>query len=117
MAHFQALRDRLTKNLEKIPGVCINSSQYSAPYIVNFSVPGVRSEVMIHYLEGQGISVSSGSACSKGARSHVLAAMGLAPRRIDSAIRVSFCRDNTPEEIDEFCRWLQKGSQELAHVR
>ena len=117
MAHFQALRDRLTKNLEKIPGVCINSSQYSAPYIVNFSVPGIRSEVMIHYLEGQGISVSSGSACSKGARSHVLAAMGLAPRRIDSAIRVSFCRDNTPEEIDEFCRWLQKGSQELAHVR
>lgn len=117
MAHFHALRSRLLENLEKISGVCINSPPDAAPYIVNFSVPGVRSEVMIHYLERQGISVSSGSACSRGAKSHVLTAMGLPPRRIDSAIRVSFCRDNTLDEIDEFCRWLQKGSEELAHVR
>ena len=117
MALFHALRDRLLENLEKISGVCINSPPNGAPYIVNFSVPGVRSEVMIHYLERQGISVSSGSACSRGAKSHVLTAMGLPPRLIDSAIRVSFCRDNTLDEIDEFCRWLQKGSEELAHVR
>lgn len=117
MAHFRLLRERLLENLEKISGVCINSPSNGAPYIVNLSVPGIRSEVMIHYLERQGISVSSGSACSKGAKSHVLTAMGLAPKRIDSAIRVSFCRDNTAEEIDEFCRWLEQGSKSLARTK
>lgn len=117
MAHYHALRDRLLSGLEKIPGACINSGRYSAPYIVNFSLPGIRSEVMIHYLEQQGISVSSGSACSKGAKSHVLTAMGLDPRRVDSAIRVSFCRDNTVEEVDTLCHWLAQGCGQLAKVR
>ena len=43
--------------------------------------------------------------------------MGLPPRRIDSAIRVSFCRDNTTREVAELCRWLEQGSRELARVR
>ena len=117
MVHYKALWGQLLENLKKIPGVCINSPEEGAPYIVNFSLPGIRSEVMIHYLERQGISVSSGSACSRGARSHVLTAMGLPIPQIDSAIRVSFCRDNTLDEVDEFCHWLQKGVQSLARVR
>ncbi len=117
MERFRSLEKRLLENLEKIPGVCINSPGEHAPYIVNFSLPGIRSEVMIHYLERQGVSVSSGSACSKGAKSHVLTAMGLPPARVDSAIRVSFCRDNTLDEVDEFCRLLKKGTEELARVR
>ena len=117
MALFRTLRERLFDGLKKIPGACINSPGDGAPYIGNFSLPGIRSEVMIHYLERQGISVSSGSACAKGARSHVLTAMGLPVSRVDSAIRASFCRDNTPDEVDEFCRWLQRGTQELARVR
>ena len=117
MAHFRELRQALLENLEKISGVCINSTLDGAPYIVNLSIPGIRAEVMIHYLERQGISVSSGSACSKGAKSHVLTAMGLPPRRIDSAIRVSFCRDNTIEEVVELCRWLERGSKDLARAK
>lgn len=117
MAHFQSLRQNLLENLQKISGVCINSAPNAAPYIVNLSVPGVRSEVMIHYLERQGISVSGGSACSKGSKSHVLTAMGLDPKRIDSAIRVSFCRDNTADEIAQFCRWLEQGGKDLARTK
>ena len=117
MVHYKALRGQLLENLKKIPGVCINSPEEGAPYIVNFSLPGIRSEVMIHYLEDKGISVSSGSACSKGAKSHVLTAMGLDPRRVDSAIRVSFCRDNTAEEVDTLCHWLAQGCGQLAKVR
>lgn len=117
MAHFRELREHLLRSLEKIPGVCINSPADAAPYIVNLSVPGIRSEVMIHYLEARDISVSSGSACSKGAKSHVLTAMGLDAKRIDSAIRVSFCRDNTAEEVAGFCRWLEQGTKDLARVR
>ena len=97
--------------------MCINSPLDGAPYITNLSVPGVRSEVMIHYLEQLGIYVSSGSACSKGARSHVLTAMALPLERVDSAVRVSLCRDNTPEDIEYFCVCLAKGAREIARVR
>ena len=105
-AHFTALRQRMITNLSQSPAVCINSPADAAPYIVNCSVQGIRSEVMIHYLEQFGIYVSSGSACAQGERSHVLTAMGLSRDRIDSAVRVSMTDTTTPEEIDEFCRRL-----------
>ena len=114
MARFRQLRERLTEKLREMPGVCINSPPDGAPYIVNLSLPGIPSEVMIHYLERREIYVSGGSACAKGARSHVLTAMGLPVDRVDGALRVSFCRENTPEEVDEFCRWLALGLEELA---
>ena len=114
MARFRQLRERLTEKLREMPGVCINSPPDGAPYIVNLSLPGIPSEVMIHYLERREIYGSGGSACAKGARSHVLTAMGLSVDRVDGALRVSFCRENTPEEVDEFCRWLALGLEELA---
>ena len=114
MARFRALREHLLKNLENLSGVCINSPPEGEPYIVNLSLPGIPSEVMIHYLERREIYVSGGSACAKGARSHVLMAMGLTGDRVDGALRVSFCRENTPEEVDEFCRQLSRGLEELA---
>ena len=116
-ALFQALGARLRENLSTLEGVCINSPLSGAPYIVNLSVPGIRSEVFIHYLEQSGIYVSSGSACAKGAKSHVLTAMGLPASRIDSALRVSFCRFNTLEEVDRFCEALDRGMREIARVR
>ena len=116
-AHFTALRQRMITNLSQSPAVCINSPADAAPYIVNCSVQGIRSEVMIHYLEQFGIYVSSGSACAKGERSHVLTAMGLSRDRIDSAVRVSMTDTTTPEEIDEFCRRLLEGEASLTKRR
>ena len=116
-AHFTALRQRMITNLSQSPAVCINSPADAAPYIVNCSVQGIRSEIMIHYLEQFGIYVSSGSACAKGERSHVLTAMGLSRDRIDSAVRVSMTDTTTPEEIDEFCRRLLEGEATLTKRR
>lgn len=116
-AHFTALRQKLITNLSQSPAVCINSPQAAAPYIINLSVEGIRSEIMIHYLEQFGIYVSSGSACAKGERSHVLTAMGLPEDRIDSAIRVSMTDTTAEEEIDEFCRRLLQGAATLAKRR
>ncbi|MEA5012696.1 MAG: cysteine desulfurase family protein [Angelakisella sp.] len=113
-ALFRQLSGHLKENICQLEGVCINSPQNGAPYIVNLSAQGIRSEVFIHYLEQFGIYVSSGSACSKGAKSHVLSAMELSPKAIDSALRVSLCRYNTIEEIDEFCARLRQGMQEIA---
>lgn len=97
--YFSELKEYLLKLLCEPEGVTVNSRN-SVPNIVNFSVKGVRSEIMLHFLEERGIYVSSGSACSKGKVSPVLAALGIPAAEADSAVRVSFCRDNTKEELD-----------------
>ena len=117
LAHFEELRTRLITNLKQCDDICINSAPESAPYIVNLSVRGIRSEIMIHFLEQYGIYVSSGSACSKGARSHVLTAMGLPLPVIDSAIRVSMTDTTTGEDIDAFCQRVLEGNETLAKIR
>ena len=99
---FSELKEHLLQPLSGLEGVTVNTqnSFNSVPNIVNFSVKGVRSEIMLHFLEERGIYVSSGSACSKGKISPVLSALGISAAEADSAVRVSFCRDNTKEEID-----------------
>ena len=77
-----------------------------APHILCLSLPGYRSEVLLNALDAEGICVSKGSACKRGARSHVLEAMGLSAAVIDGAIRISFSRDNRPEETEYFCEQL-----------
>lgn len=105
----------LLKKLSKLEYVTINSTaENTSPYITNFSVEGIRSEIMLHYLESKDIYVSSGSACSKGAHSSVLTAMGVSDKFADSAIRVSICRTTTMGEIDVLVTALQEGYQKLA---
>lgn len=101
----------------EIPNVYINSPDGVLPYILNISAVGVRSETMLHYLAESGIYVSSGSACAKGRKSHVLTAMGLSPERIDSAIRISFSKFNTKDDIDIFAEKLAEGMKNLAKSR
>ncbi|MBQ5343317.1 MAG: cysteine desulfurase [Oscillospiraceae bacterium] len=78
-----------------------NSPDDASPYILNFSLPGFRSETLLHFMEEHGVLVSSGSACGKGERSHTLTAMGLPDEIIDSAVRVSFSSSTTEEEVRE----------------
>ena len=61
--------------------------------------------------------VSSGSACSKGASSHTLAAMGLPPSRVDGAIRVSFSGESTPEDVLSLAAGLREGLATLAKIK
>ena len=73
----------------------------NAPHILNAAFPPVRAETLLHALEAEGVIVGTGSACSskKGKHSHVLTAMQHSPAVMESAIRFSFCPDNTQEEI------------------
>ena len=84
-----------------------------APHILNISLPGYRSEVLLNWLDGKGICVSKGSACKRGSRSHVLEAMSLPPRVIDGAIRVSLSRLTTEADIDFFCAELLRARDGL----
>lgn len=98
---MEALEKHFRESIAGIDGIVINSKEGALPNIVNISVLGIRSEIMLHFLEKRNIYVSSGSACALGAKSHVLAAMGYDSSRIDSAIRVSFGRETEKEDIDE----------------
>ena len=93
--------------------VTINSSDEALPYILNISVEGYRSETLLHFLEAQGVYVSSGSACAKGEGSYVLLEMGLTKKRVDSALRISFSRDNTKQDIDALKAAIIQDTQKL----
>lgn len=112
-ALFAALRRRLLDGLAGREGIAVNSPADGVPYIFNLSVPGVRSETMMHFLAERGIYVSSGSACSKGKKSPVLTALGFSAPRIDSALRLSFTHTTVPEEIDQFLAALGEAAASL----
>ena len=111
------LNTRLREGLKQFPEITLNSPEDAVPEVLNFSLNVIRSETMLHHLETMGVYVSSGSACSKGAASHTLTAMGLEPRRIDTAIRASFCADNTPEDVDALLEGLKTGLAALSRIR
>ena len=100
---MERLRRRLEQGIvDNIPDVRINTPGECAPHILNVSFGGVRSEVVLHSLENEGIYVSSGSACSshKKEPSYVLTAIGTPREMIDGSIRFSLSEMNTEEDID-----------------
>lgn len=113
LSHVSELKSYAAERLLRSGLAEINSPEDALPYILNISVNGYRSETLLHFLEQRGIYVSSGSACAKGHKSYVLAAMGLSPDRIDSALRLSFSKNNTKEEIDLTVAALQEATQRL----
>ena len=114
---IQNLHSRLLNGLAQWPEITLNSPEGAWPGIVNISVPGIKSETMLHHLESHAVFVSSGSACSKGEASHTLTAMGLARSHVDSALRISFNSGNTPEDVDAFISALGLGIQSLVRGR
>ncbi|HCB99746.1 MAG TPA: cysteine desulfurase [Ruminococcaceae bacterium] len=116
-ALFQHLRAHLLERLTSLPSIAVNSPEDGAAHILNLSVLGIRSETMLHFLADRNIFVSSGSACSRGAKSYVLAAMNLPDERIDSALRISFSHENTREDIDRFVDAIQEGIKTLTHIK
>jgi len=107
-----ALRDELERRvLAIVPDAVINAWQAErAPHVSNISIPGTDSEALLMHLDLAGVACSSGSACSTGAiePSHVLTAMGV-PRDLGiAALRFSFGRDNTAEDVDALIAALPK---------
>lgn len=107
------LKDFLINKISAIDGVAVNSPENGLPYIVNISAAGRRSEIMLHYLEQKEIYVSSGSACSKGAQSGVLAEFGVGRREADSALRISMTAETTEDELEAFVSALAEGISKI----
>ena len=112
-AHVSELSSYAETQLQKLDDISLNMFEGHSPYIMNFSVKGIRSEIMLHFLEEKGIYVSSGSACAKGKKSRVLEAFGIKDKQIDSAIRISFSKYNTIQDIDKLISGIKYGQGRL----
>lgn len=100
LADVSRVKDYFIEKIGELDRVYVNSPESALPYIINISVEGVPSQVMLNSLSSMGIYVSAGSACAKGHRSDVLTAMGIEPKRIDSAIRISLSKTTTTKDMD-----------------
>jgi len=112
IAHMDALQVYLRETL----AAAISHVRFlpqGAPHIVSLSLPGAKSEVLMNFLDSKDIYVSHASACKRGGRSHVLSAMGLPNDVIDGTLRVSFSRDTSFSDIDQFAEALTEASRTL----
>lgn len=117
-AHVKALTEHLIKGLGGSE-IRVNRPPIAASHIVSITLPDIKSETMLHYLSGKGISVSAGSACSAHAAgpSKVLLAFGLTPREADCSLRISLSFENTKEDIDELLSALAQGVDTLVRIK
>lgn len=102
-ARMAALRDKFESALLSLPGVHMNGDpHHRVANTCNLSFDAAGGEALVIALDLQGISCSTGAACSSGAvaPSHVLTAIGLSPERARSSLRFSLGRPTTPEQID-----------------
>lgn len=113
----RALNQRLREGLAAFSEVEINSPANAVPEVLNFSENVIKSETMLAFLAEKQIYVSSASACGRGQPSHTLAVMKRPARAIDTAIRVSFCADNTPKDVDAFLERFEEGMKTLQRIR
>lgn len=118
-AHIRALNAQLRTGLEELAQqapITLNSPADAVPEVLNFSTNCVNSQTFIEYLSGRHIYISGGSACDKGEPSHTLMAMGAPDLAVRTALRVSFCGDNTPEDVQALLDGLKDGLKELQHI-
>ncbi len=101
---IRALRDRLKKGIEdSVDEIIFNGHPENVlPGTLNISFRHIEGESIILRLSGQGIAVSTGSACSTGSLepSHVMLAIGLPHEDAHGSIRFSIGRENTEDDID-----------------
>ena len=95
------LKKKLSEGLTDL-GATVLSPDDALPYVVNVSFPNFEAETMLHALEEKDIFVSTVSACSSKQKkiSYVLLAMGIDMNLSKNAVRFSFSRFNTIEEIE-----------------
>ncbi|NOQ63107.1 MAG: aminotransferase class V-fold PLP-dependent enzyme [Methyloprofundus sp.] len=99
--HITRLAQLFLAQLETLGGMIINgSSQSSIANIINISFEQVGADSLIIALRDT-VAIASGSACNSGAieASYVLRAMGIEGERLYSAVRFSFGRYTTEQEI------------------
>lgn len=121
--HFKELRaytETAIASLSEL-GIRINkpATVNTADHIISITVPGIKSETLLHFLSSEDIYVSSGSACSSNKKSHSrsLISFGLTEDEADSTVRISLGVQNTASDIDALVSAFGEGFSELQRKR
>jgi cysteine desulfurase len=115
--YVKELSDKLKEGLSKIDGVSINSNNYSSPYIVNFSVIGIKPETILHALEEDEIYISTKTACSSDDYSVGVFELTNDIEKAKSSLRVSLSHLTKENEIDKFLSKLEEKIIKLKSIK
>ena len=111
------LRDRLERGLlERISrATVIGDTEHRLPNTLNITFGDLESDAILLLLDRNGIAASSGSACASGSMepSHVLRAMKVPFATIRGAVRFSFSRENTVEDVNRVLEIMPHAVKEL----
>lgn len=114
------LRNHFERSITRtLAGVRVNgNSQQRIANTANLDIAGIAGESMVIALDLQGISCSTGAACSSGSiePSHVLLAIGLTPDQARSSIRFSLGRTTTEAEINYAIETCQRVVERIRAV-
>jgi cysteine desulfurase len=118
VARQRRLKQQLITALTSIGGVELNTPEAcSLPQTVSARIAGVGARALMHATRDE-LAFSSGSACAttKIEPSHVLAAQGMSPQAASQAIRLSFGRFTTEEELQRAADVLTQAAQHLRQI-
>ncbi|HEY0050181.1 MAG TPA: cysteine desulfurase NifS [Pyrinomonadaceae bacterium] len=117
ISYVRSLRDRFEQGVaERITSVVFNGDREKRlPHLSNISFRFIEGEGLLINLDMQGVAVSTGSACSSGSLepSPVIRALGRTDELARGAIRFSFGKDNTPEEVEYVLETLPRAVENL----
>ncbi|KRG14600.1 cysteine desulfurase family protein [Lederbergia galactosidilytica] len=104
------VKDYLYNKLKTNREIIIHTPEGAAPHIINFSVSGLKGEVLVHALEEAGFMISTTSACSSKDKtpSPTLKSMGVSNNIAIGAVRLSLSYENTIQEATQFIKILEQ---------
>lgn len=112
--YVKNLNRRLRKGLKSYSNIHINSSEYASPFILNFSIKGIKAHVFQQALEEEGICLSTKSACCTiNTPSRPVYAITKDRKLALSALRISLSHLTTDEEITIFLESFDKCYKKL----
>lgn len=124
MERVAALRDRLEREILRLPGTGVNGRPTNGEVVpraantTNIWFDNVEGEALVIGLDLKGVAVSGGSACHSGATepSHVLLAMGLDKTRARASLRFSLLKTCTDADVDYVLSVVPEAVQRLREV-
>lgn len=99
------LNKRIREKLSEYPDIHINSTSNSLPYVINFSLSGIKPETFLHALDSHDVYISTKSACSStDTMSTSVYAVTKNKEYANTSLRISISYLTTEQEIDEFLK-------------
>lgn len=101
--HIKFLKNKFLEGIDNFNiKYSLHSFEDNAPNIISISFDGCKAETILNMLNDNMVYVGNGSACSsKSIENRVLESMGVSRSEVEGNLRISFSKDNTPQEIDK----------------